>query len=118
MFMVARLICLSILAMSLCLCTQADARHHGSQSRFPQAPFVLQIRPHTVTARQGYPVRLSVYVKNVSGHAQYIKMFPRAVPFGSDSNEGCLMMRCRDQQTGKEVKYKWWPPGMSGEDAL
>ncbi|MCW3060934.1 MAG: hypothetical protein JWQ02_2755, partial [Capsulimonas sp.] len=74
-------------------------------------------RPNPTSAHRGQPINLHVKLTNVTSHDAYLWLFFKPTASGADTDMGCLMMRCRNQKTGKDVRYRFGPPGRTTQDA-
>ena len=115
--MIRPVVCFFAVATGISLQLNARASDTLRTTKRSNMPFVLHVWPKRLFVHAEHPVNLHVILRNVSGTDQFIWCFMRPVPFGADTDMGSLMTRCRNARAGKDVRYKWAPPGMTTQDA-
>jgi hypothetical protein len=90
----------------------------NSKSTHNTPAITLLAWPSRVNARYGDAIWINTEIKNVTTGNVYVANDLRAVPFGLDTSEGCLMMRCRNKASGKEVTYHWHPNSFTTQDNI
>jgi hypothetical protein len=78
----------------------------------PKAAIEFRATAYRAVVHGKQPVYINLFFKNVTAQDVYLRLWiTPPVPFGTNLTDlHCLLMRCRNQATGKEVQYTWWPP--------
>ncbi len=104
-----------LFATSCTLSGQALAQSKD-QVTISKPSFELRASPGNVVVHRNQPISVTVDLTNVTGRDAFVRLWTWPTPFGPHTDLHCLMLQCRAQFTGKEVSYKWPPPGKTVED--
>ena len=77
----------------------------------------MRAQPRLIIVHRNQSIPIKVALRNVTNHDAYIRLWFWPVPFGPHTDLHCFMLRCRNQITGKEVRYTWPPTQMLVSDA-
>ena len=79
--------------------------------------FQMHAWPKYVVVHRNQSIPVKITLRNMTDGDAYIRLWFWPVPFGPHTDLHSLVLRCRNQSTGKEVQYIWPPAGRTISDA-